>query len=225
MLNYSDTWEEFVDTVTKKYEELASIQYAHIRALDNVWASRGFFNPGRFGIGFTGDNGKDVHAPTLAVALALTCDEHFLSDLLWAWTEITDDDGFVVTFPSIEVDKFNDDCDVVHFSYEMYEKELEVSEERIHQMTRVSAGDYLCLDNAERHVWRFTRWEDGPDLGAERTATYWKVSRFPLAEIQRHIVSRTNYWDGVDWEVVDYHQPTRSDAIRTMMRVTERENT
>lgn len=107
MLSYSSTWQEFYETVIEKYESISLIQYSSIRELDNVWVASQYRLRASYGIAFTGHFGKSIHGPTLAVAFALTCDDYLLHDLLWAWTEMTDDDGFIIAFPSIEVDKFN----------------------------------------------------------------------------------------------------------------------
>lgn len=100
---------------------------------------------------------------------------------------------------------------------------------RLWSLTKLDAGDYFlpgndCSpDNLGGTMYRLTRWEDGPHLGAERVRTVWNLSAAPWREVA-HVIGSAFFHprdlDGVAWEHVAEH-PTRQAAINEAVELSE----
>lgn len=105
----------------------------------------------------------------------------------------------------------------------------ELLPERRYALHRVGAGDYTCVSNDQRTLWRFHTYVDGhvhglcdadgkPVAYAERT--FWRA-----VHVDRELAAACGSWsDGLadpwlpPWVESDWYLPTRQAAINRMLR-------
>lgn len=104
--------------------------------------------------------------------------------------------------------------------------------ERRYALNKIEAGDYLLHGNdvevddyglaATGTVFRLSRWEDGPHLGAERVRTVWTLSMASWGEARRTFESTPfgNPLNKVAWDHVEEFS-TRSEAVEEAVRLSE----
>lgn len=86
--------------------------------------------------------------------------------------------------------------------------------ERRYALIYVNTGDYLCPSNDGTELWRFTRYEDGPALGAEVAGTFWAALRAPMPSGG---VIEGDDLDLMEFVHVHVQLRTRRDAINVML--------
>lgn len=89
-------------------------------------------------------------------------------------------------------------------------------------MTRVAAGDYICLSNDQQTVWRFHQHIDGRSLGLicnydERT--FWRACYMTIekAKALGPKLYESDRWDERVWIESDWHLPSRKAAVERML--------
>lgn len=83
--------------------------------------------------------------------------------------------------------------------------------ERLYQMVRIRAGDYLLLSNDRRTLWRIYRYDE------QDGASWWACARWdgtPEAALQADDLEHA--WDR--WETTEYYLKTRREAIEEALR-------
>ena len=95
--------------------------------------------------------------------------------------------------------------------------------ERKWAMTKIGPGDWLCLSNDKRTVWRFHKHVDGTAHGLEcdyYERTFWRAVYMPVevfeADVERW-VDPSSAW-AAEWREAGWYLPTRSAAIERMER-------
>ena len=103
--------------------------------------------------------------------------------------------------------------------------------ERRYALIKIDAGSYLLHGNDVEGtlpgdegigtMFRLTRWEDGPEFGAERRRTRWTLTQTPWGPLRRAInADFGNPLDEVPWEFVDEFD-TRTDAVNEAVRLSD----